>query len=299
MFQHHLHELIWDEIERQKIINTETYYKNSISLGFKNLDKFLHGFIPGRIYLLAGFESVGKTAFLLNLVVNINSQIQEKRRVILYTPGMSASLVTQKIISCITGIRIDKITEGKLSQEEFKLFNASLMEYFSIGFPTCLIIDKPNLSVKDLFDQIINSPESERPEIIVIDDFLLMHSDNNSNTEERVAYILIDLKELAEKFQIPVLLSSRIVEKNIELTKLSDLRVSGVPEQLFDSVLFIENPLYFDVMSTNPPYKIKGETSVRIAKNKFGLEGSVKFRAQLLIQKFDEINESQFWIKGG
>ncbi|MBY0482602.1 MAG: hypothetical protein K2Q21_14695 [Chitinophagaceae bacterium] len=258
----------------------------------------MHGFLPGKIYLLAGCESVGKTAFLLNLLVNMNSQIQEKRRVILYTPGMSASLVTQKIISCITEIHIDKISRGKLQQEEFKQFNALLMEHFSIGFSICLIIDQPNLSVKDLFNHQTKSQESERPEIIMIDDFLLLHSDKNGNSNERIAEIMIDLKELAEKFQIPVLLSSRLVKKDIELSRLSDLRISGIPEQLVDIVFFIENPVYYEVMSSTPSFEIKGEKHIRIAKNKFGIQGSVRFKAQLSIQKFNEIEESTFWIRG-
>jgi replicative DNA helicase len=110
---------------------------------------------------------------------------------------------------------------------------------------------------------------------------------------------MIDLKELAEKFQIPVLLSSRIAKNEIQLSRLSDLRVSGIPEQLLDIVLFIENPLCFDVMSSELPYTIKGETNIRVAKNKFGSQGAVKFNAQLPIQQFKEFNESSFWIKGG
>ena len=101
------------------------------------------------------------------------------------------------------------------------------------------------------------------------------------------------LKEVAERFQISVILSARIekmgFEKNeITFTRLSDLRVSGIIEQLADVILMIFHPVVYEVIQ-NSHKIVKGEMHIRIAKNKDGRLSLLKFRVDHGAQRYYEL----------
>jgi replicative DNA helicase len=83
---------------------------------------------------------------------------------------------------------------------------------------------------------------------------------------------------------------SRAVEtrKESKMPQLSDLRESGAIEQDADMVMFIYRPEYYEVMSNDMGESTHGETHIRIAKHRNGQLDTIKLRAKLDIQKFEE-----------
>jgi replicative DNA helicase len=88
---------------------------------------------------------------------------------------------------------------------------------------------------------------------------------------------------------------SRAVEtrKESKMPQLSDLRESGAIEQDADMVMFIYRPEYYEVKSNEMGESTHGETHIRIAKHRNGSLETVKLRANLAIQRFEE------WEEGG
>jgi len=86
---------------------------------------------------------------------------------------------------------------------------------------------------------------------------------------------------------------SRAVEtrKESKMPQLSDLRESGAIEQDADMVMFIYRPEYYEIGTNEMGESTKGETHVRIAKHRNGGLETIKFKANLAIQKFDEWDE--------
>jgi replicative DNA helicase len=76
--------------------------------------------------------------------------------------------------------------------------------------------------------------------------------------------------------------------KESKMPQLSDLRESGAIEQDADMVMFIYRPEYYEVMSNDMGESTHGETHVRIAKHRNGQLDTIKLRAKLDIQKFEE-----------
>ncbi len=83
---------------------------------------------------------------------------------------------------------------------------------------------------------------------------------------------------------------SRAVEtrKESKMPQLSDLRESGAIEQDADMVMFIYRPEYYEQMANENGESTRGETHIRIAKHRNGSLETIKLRALLHIQKFEE-----------
>ena len=78
------------------------------------------------------------------------------------------------------------------------------------------------------------------------------------------------------------------------MPQLSDLRESGAIEQDADMVMFLYRPEYYDITSNEMGESNKGETHVRIAKHRNGTLETIKLRALLHIQKFNDMEEDDF-----
>ena len=72
------------------------------------------------------------------------------------------------------------------------------------------------------------------------------------------------------------------------MPQLSDIRESGAIEQDADMVMFIYRPEYYEISSNEQGESTHGETHVRIAKHRNGSLETIKLRAKLEIQKFEE-----------
>ncbi len=72
------------------------------------------------------------------------------------------------------------------------------------------------------------------------------------------------------------------------MPQLSDLRESGAIEQDADMVMFIYRPEYYEITTNEMGESNKGETHVRIAKHRNGQLDTVKLRAILEFQRFED-----------
>jgi replicative DNA helicase len=117
--------------------------------------------------------------------------------------------------------------------------------------------------------------------------------DRGSNREQEISTISRNLKALAKDLNIPIIALSQLsraveTRKESKVPQLSDLRESGAIEQDADMVMFIYRPEYYENFSNENGESTRGETHIKIAKHRNGSLDSVKLRALLHIQKFEE-----------
>jgi replicative DNA helicase len=131
--------------------------------------------------------------------------------------------------------------------------------------------------------------------IIIIDYLQLMSGsgDKSSNREQEISNISRNLKALAKELNVPIIALSQLsraveTRKESKMPQLSDLRESGAIEQDADMVMFIYRPEYYEVMNNEHGESTHGETHIRIAKHRNGSLETIKLRAKLEIQKFEE-----------
>jgi replicative DNA helicase len=72
------------------------------------------------------------------------------------------------------------------------------------------------------------------------------------------------------------------------MPQLSDLRESGAIEQDADMVCFLYRPEYYEITTNEMGESNKGETHVRIAKHRNGQLDTIKLRAVLEFQRFED-----------
>lgn len=131
--------------------------------------------------------------------------------------------------------------------------------------------------------------------LIIIDYLQLMSGsgDRGSNREQEISNISRNLKALAKELNVPIIALSQLsraveTRKESKMPQLSDLRESGAIEQDADMVMFIYRPEYYEVMNNEMGESTSGETHIRIAKHRNGSLETVKLRARLDIQSFEE-----------
>ena len=133
-----------------------------------------------------------------------------------------------------------------------------------------------------------------RIELIIIDYLQLMSGtgeNKNSNREQEISKISRELKALAKELKIPVIALSQLSREpekrkgDLKMPQLSDLRESGAIEQDADLVMFMYRPEYHGQESNENGESTRGETHLKIAKNRNGRLDILKFTANLSIQK--------------
>lgn len=263
--------------------------------GFPTLDKITYGWQPSDLIILAARPAVGKTAFALNLARNAALHPKYPKGAAVFSLEMSSGQIVQRILSAESEIKLEKITRGKLEEHEMRKLMTHGIE--RLAKAPIFIDDTPGLNIFELRAKARRLVHNHGVGLIIIDYLQLMSGANdgrNTNREQEISKISRDLKMLAKELHIPVIALSQLsrdVEKRKDgnkMPQLSDLRESGAIEQDADMVMFIYRPEYYDITTNEMGESNKGETHVRIAKHRNGQLDTVKLRAILEFQRFED-----------
>lgn len=90
-----------------------------ISTGFPFLEEKLIQYIPGHMWIMGGFTSVGKTAMMIQKLCNL-LYLDNSPSVVVISTEMTEDQLTSRIIANITGIYSQKILAGRLWESELE-----------------------------------------------------------------------------------------------------------------------------------------------------------------------------------
>ena len=245
-----------------------------LSTGLRDLDSKINGLNKSDLLLVAARPAMGKSAFALNLGVNVAKAY--KKTVAIFNLEMSREQLAMRLLASESFIDMQKLATGKLTDEEWgKLAMAAA----SLSQTDIRIDDNPSVTVAD-----INAKcrRIENLGLVVIDYLQLMTSsgygkNSGDNRVTIVGEISRALKIMAKELNIPVVCQSqlsRAVESRTDKRPiLSDLRESGAIEQDADSVMFLYRDEYY-----NPNSEDKGLAECIVSKNRHGETGTVKLQ---------------------
>lgn len=275
-----------------------------IPTGFPDLDKITHGWQNGDLIILAARPSVGKTALALNLARHACINKIRQVPVAFFSLEMSTQKLTERLMSAESGIWLDKITNGKVDDEELKgLYNKAVEP---LSKTKIHIDDNSTIDIMSLKTKCRRLKRKHNIGLIIVDYLQLMNGDTNDsrNREREISQISRGLKIIAKELNVPVIALSQLsreTEKRkgeAQTPRLSDLRESGAIEQDADIVAFLYRPEYYQISANEHGESTKGETHLSIAKHRNGnlaMGGeSIKLRALLHIQKFVPWNGDNF-----
>jgi replicative DNA helicase len=258
-----------------------------LKTSFKALDNLTNGLQRGDLIILAARPSMGKTAFALNLAMQVSRHNQQP--VALFSLEMPAEQLITRMLSAASMIPSGKLRTGYLTGPEWNMLNEAATEMKAMQL---FVDDTPSIRVSEVFSKCRKLRAEHGLGLVVIDYIqLIMGSGrNNENRQQEVSEISRSLKALAREMQVPVIALSqlsRLVERREDKRPmLSDLRESGALEQDADIVMFLYRDEYYQ-KERNDEKQVKAE--IDIAKHRNGPTGKFELAFDLKINAFYNI----------
>ncbi len=244
-----------------------------LSTGMRDLDEKINGLNKSDLILLAARPAMGKSAFALNVCLNVAKKYQ--KTVAFFSLEMSREQLAVRLMSSESFVNSQKIATGKLSNEEW---NKLCIAAASLSQTDIRIDDNPTVTVAE-----INAKcrRLDNLGLVVVDYLQLMNGSGygkgGDNRVTVVGEISRALKIMAKELNVPVFCLSQLSRgpesRNDKRPMLSDLRESGSIEQDADSVLFLYRDEYY-----NENTEEKNVAECIVAKNRHGETGTVKLQ---------------------
>ena len=268
---------------RKKTLNPSLI---GLSTGFYDLDSMTQGFQKSDLIIIAGRPSMGKTAFSLNIAVNIIKN--QKLPVLFFSIEMSRQQLIYRLLSNETKISNMRLRSGNIGKKDWLKLSNAIKKFSCLPF---FIDDSAILSISEIRSKIKKLIFEETKIGLIIIDYLQLMQNSNFSSENRVqelSQITRSLKTIAREFNIPIIALSQL-SRNVEnrVNKrpvLSDLRESGSIEQDSDLVLMLYRDNYY-----NPNKSQTDFTELILAKHRNGPTGTIKLKFDPTCAKFSNL----------
>ena len=245
----------------------EDAYKNQgtvtgIPSGFIDLDYKLSGFQPSDFILIAARPSMGKTAFVLNVVDYVS--VRKNLPCMVFSLEMSKEQLVNRMLSMESNVDSQKLRTGTLTDSDW---DAVVEGIGIIGNSKLIIDDTPGISISELRSKCRKMKLEYGLSIVIIDYLQLMSGSRKGGNDNRQ-------QALARELHAPVIALSQLSRacetRTDHRPMLSDLRESGAIEQDADVVMFLYRDDYYNKDTEHP-----NEAEVIIAKQRNGPIGTV------------------------
>lgn len=267
---------------------------SGIPSGFVGIDRVTSGWQPSTLVIIAARPAMGKTAFVLTMARKM--AIEHNIPIAMFSLEMSNVELVKRMMVGETEIISDKIKNGRLTTEEWKHFDESIVRLTQAPI---YVDDTPGLSVFDLRSKARILHKKHGIKCIIIDYLQLMSASamRPGSRQEEVSMISRSLKGLAKELNIPVIALSQLnrgVEQRTgegvdgKRPQLSDLRESGAIEQDADMVCFIHRPEYYHIMEDKDGNSTIGMAQFIIAKHRSGGLDDINLRFIAELVSFQE-----------
>ena len=257
----------------------------AIPTGFSTLDQLV-GLGKGDLIILAARPSMGKTAFALNIALNVagknHRDESEKKTVALFSLEMGADQLVSRMICSEGMLDSEKIKKGTLDNDDMMKLETAV--HF-LNQKNIFIEDSAFIKVNEVKAKCKLLKNEHGLDLIVIDYLqLLQGSKRTDNRQQEVSEISRSLKQLARELECPVIalsqLSRSVESRHDKRPMMSDLRESGSIEQDADIVSFLYRSDYYrsedaDENEVQEPSDVS-TVEVIVAKNRNGQTGTAE-----------------------
>ncbi len=219
-----------------------------LSTGFYDIDKLTSGLHPNELIIIAARPAMGKTAFAVNLVMNV--AMNQDKAVALFNMEMSAEQLAMRMLASAGQIDQNKLKTGRLEHNDWKRVNEAISR---LADSNLFIDDTPGMTIGEIRAKCRRLASSENGLSMVVIDYLQLISGSAKYAGQRqqeVSEISRSLKTMAMELGIPVIalaqLSRSVEGREDKRPLLSDLRESGSIEQDADIVAFLYRDDYYN-----------------------------------------------------
>ncbi|MEJ7758904.1 MAG: replicative DNA helicase [Gemmatimonadaceae bacterium] len=288
-------ELLWTAMERIEDLRARGESITGVPSGFKDLDEMTTGFQPSDLIIIAARPSMGKTAFVLNIVQN--AALDANVGVAFFSLEMSKDQLVQRMLTAEGRVDAQRLRKSKLHDSEFSLLSRAAGD---LSRAPIWIDDTPGITLLEMRSKARRMKAENNIGLVVVDYLQLMQGPSNTeNRQQEISYISRSLKSLARELKLPVIALSQLSRAPEQRTgenkrpQLSDLRESGAIEQDADVVMFIYRPeVYQHLLEGNSKERdgdqnLEGLAEIIIGKQRNGPTGAIKLFFSKTFTRFD------------
>ena len=253
------------------LANVEAIYRGTeprgVSSGLRAIDAIIGRLKPGRLYILAGRPSMGKT-LLAKTIAFCHARSAASTRsggVGFFELEEGSDEIIASLAAGIAHVDSCRQENGPLTDADFEALVAASHDLAELP----LYLDAtPHLSVAQIRARGRRLRRKHKIQLLIADHAgLVAPADPRANRNEQLGQITYGFKTLAKELDIPVVLLcqlSRATEsRDDKRPTLADLRESGRIEENADVVMFIFREQYY--LERNEPMRREGENDEKYA----------------------------------
>ncbi|MHA7594397.1 SPI-7-type island replicative DNA helicase [Pantoea sp. XAF26B01_ASV70] len=256
--------------------------------GFDELDTFTSGLQPGDLVLVAARPSMGKTALLINIIMNSLMKKTESNGQF-YSLEQPTEQILMRVVSSLGNVDLTRMKSGMMDEEDWARASGAFALLTGDIKDRLLIDDTSGLTPAMLRVRARrNARRYGNPSIIGLDYLQLMRCPDQENRTQEIAEISRSLKALAKEMECPVVALSQL-NRSLESRadkrpNNGDLRDSGALEQDADVIIFVYRD---EVYNENSPDK--GLAELIIGKQRQGPTGTLRLRFEGRYTRFENL----------
>lgn len=244
-----------------------------VPTGFEKIDDLTAGLQKSELIIIAGRPSMGKTAFALNIALNVATETQTP--VAIFSLEMSKEQLAFRLLSSQARVDAQRLRKGFLGETDWpKLTTAA----GRLSEAPLYIDDTAAITVLEMKAKSRRLKADVGLGLVVVDYIQLMRSGNTRDSrEQEISEISRSLKALAKELKVPVValsqLNRQVESRPNRRPQMADLRESGAIEQDADVIAFIYRDEVYNKSDDNID---KGIAEIIIAKQRNGPTDIVK-----------------------
>jgi replicative DNA helicase len=251
-----------------------------VPTGFADLDNMTAGLQPADLIIIAGRPSMGKTAFVLNLIENAGVHAGTPVPTVVFSLEMSKEQLVQRLLCSVSRVDASRLRTGHLVDSDWQKLTDGADR---LSEAPIFIDDTPAITVLELRAKARRLKAERNLGLIVVDYLQLMQGRNSENRQQEISEISRSLKALAKELNVPVVALSQLNRSLENRTDkrpiMADLRESGAIEQDADVIMFIyREAVYCDDCRSKERTCDKGhekDAEIIIGKQRNGPIGTV------------------------
>ena len=241
-----------------------------IATGLHDFDITTAGLQKSDLIVVAGRPSMGKTAFLLSLLLNIGCE--QRIPCAYFTLGDSREMLIAKMLCNVAGVNAHKVRTGFLSKSDWPKLNSAREKLESSSI---YLEDIPALTINEFVHKATKLKKEHKVNLIFIDNIMQMRNGLRCfGSADDMISILAALKKTAKDLGITIVCSHNLTrdteEREDHRPRLSDLHYSGIVQRMADIIILLYREEYYDPTEEND-----GIANIILAKQRNGPVGVI------------------------
>lgn len=238
---HNLNSLLVDRFNVYETFGDESKPQQWLKTGFFDLDERIIGLEPGKMYVVAGRPAMGKTSFLISLILSAGKVNKIQGVIVVISYEMTKEELTDRFITTEAKVNLNVLKRGNLDKHKWD----DMVETANYVSSLNVIILDSRKPVEVMTSEL-KIIEKKFGKIALIGlDYLQKAkvSDTRLPREQQVSKVSGLCKEWAIEFNCPTVplcqLNRDLEKRQDKHPQMSDLRESGSIEQDADVIMFI------------------------------------------------------------